>query len=376
MGEIPPLPGGKPWQTRVLYPNAPFGLNPAEVTLAEAVKSRGYATACIGKWHLGDAKEFMPQNQGFDSFFGTLYTNDTPGNDLVRGYEVIEKNPNQDLFTSKLTDESLKFIRQSKDKPFFLFLSHIMPHVPIHASEKFRSKSQSGLYGDVIEELDDSTGQVLDLLDELKIADNTIVIFTSDNGPWLAKGESGGLATPLKGGKGSSHEGGQREPCIIRWPGKIPAGKVCHEIAVNFDLMPTLVKLAGGTMPSDRIIDGKDISPLLFDLDSAKSPHDRFYFYSGNKMHGVRSGRWKLKVPTTLNEEFGGYLKLENPQTMLPRALYDLQTDPGEQKNVLADHPDDAKRLQAMIEEGREELGDSRRDMVGKNVRPIGKIER
>jgi arylsulfatase A len=375
MGEIPQVPGGKPWQTRVLYPDAPFGLNPSEITIARLLKTRGYAMGIIGKWHLGDRKPFMPLDHGFDYFFGCLYTNDTPGITFTRGYEKIEGEIDQATFTDRYTDESIRFIREHRDKPFFLFLSHTMPHVPIHVAERFRGKSAGGLYGDVIEALDESTGKILDLLAELKLDGNTLVIFTSDNGPWLAKGESGGSATPLRGGKGGSYEGGQRVPCILRWPGVIPPGGVCHELAVNFDFFTTLANLAGAPIPSDRIIDGKDLGDLMRGKPGAKSPHDYFIYYNGNRMHGVRAGQWKLKIPTTLAEEFGDYAKLDNPQTIIPRALYNLETDPGEQKNVLKDHPDVAEKLQAMIEAAREDLGDSRRNLMGKNVRPIGQVQ-
>jgi arylsulfatase A-like enzyme len=372
MGEIPPVPEGKPWQTRVLYPQARFGLNPDEITIAELLKARGYVTGIVGKWHLGDRKPFMPLDHGFDSFFGCLYTNDTPGVTFARGYEIIPGEIDQTTFTDRFTDESIQFIRQNRDKPFFLFLSHIMPHVPIHAAERHRGKSAGGLYGDVIEALDESTGKVLDLLKELKIDENTLVIFTSDNGPWLAKGENGGSATPLRGGKGGCYEGGMRVPCIMRWPGVIPAGKVCSELTVNFDLYPTIAQVAGAAIPTDRIIDGKDLGDLMRGKPGAKAPHEYFIYYNGNRMHGVRSGPWKLKIPTTLAEEFGDYAKLDNPQTIIPRALYNLDLDPGEQKNVLKDHPDVVENLQPMIESAREDLGDSRRNLVGKNVRPIG----
>src|SRR6185437_4312063 len=277
----------------------------------------------------------------------------------------------------RYTAEALKFIREHHTKPFFLFFSHNMPHVPVAAAKRFLGKSGAGLYGDTVLQIDDSTGQVLDLLKELKIDDNTLVLFTSDNGPWLIHGESGGLAEPFKGGKGSSAEGGQREPFIMRWPGKIPAGTVCHELTVMFDLLPTFAAIGGGKLPADRIIDGKDISALAFGTPGAKSPHDRFIYYNGDKMYGVRYAQWKLKIPTTLAEEFGDYFKgLENPQTPMPRALFNLDWDPGEQKNVLEDHPDVFKHLQAMIEDARVDLGDSRRKEVGKNVRPIGKVNR
>jgi arylsulfatase A-like enzyme len=373
MGEFPLLPGGKPWQTRVLFRNAPFGLNPEEQTVGKLFKGAGYATACIGKWHLGDQKPFMPTSHGFDQFFGILYTNDMPPVGFVRGEETIESKIDQTTITGRYTEEALKFIRANKDGRFFLFLSHTMPHVPLAASEKFKGKSAGGRYGDTVEEIDDSTGRILDSLKELNIDGQTLVIYTSDNGPWLAKGENGGMATPLRGGKGGSYEGGFRVPCIVRWPGTIPPGTICRELATQMDFLPTLARLTGASL-SGGPIDGKDISDLLLARPEAKSPHESFFYYSGNRLHAVRSGKWKLKVPTTLGEEFAGYLQIENAETEIPRALYDLENDPGEQKSVLADHPEVAKRLQAMIESAREDLGDSRRKMTGKNVRPMGRI--
>jgi arylsulfatase A-like enzyme len=376
IGEIPQVPGGKPWQTRVLYPGARFGLNPDETTIAEILKSRGYATACIGKWHLGDKKPFMPLDHGFDRFFGTVYTNDTPNVGFVRGYDFLDEKVDHTTFTDRFTDESLQFIRDNaaEKKPFFLYLAHLMPHVPLAVAERFRGKSQGGLYGDVVEALDESTGRILDLLTELKLDENTLVILTSDNGPWLTKGEHGGSATPLRGGKGGTYEGGMRVPCVMRWPGRIPAGSTCSDLATQMDLLPTLAAIAEAKVPADRVIDGKDIRDLVFAKPQAKSPHEAFFYYNGNRLAAVRSGKWKLKIPTLLREEFSDYVKLENPDTVIPRALYDLEHDPGEQKSVLNDHPEVAKELQAMIEAAREDLGDSRRNLTGKNVRPIGEI--
>lgn len=374
MGEIPLIPGGKPWQTRVLYPNAPYGLNPNEITIAKLLKTRGYSTACIGKWHVGDQKPFMPLAHGFDYYFGVLYTPDMPPVNFVRGNDVVERDVDLTTVTDRYDDEASRYIRQHKDGPFFLFFSHMEPHVPIAAAKRWQGKTPRGLYGDVIEQIDESTGKLLDLLKELKIDDNTLVFFTSDNGPWLAKGEHGGLATPLKGGKGGCNEGGQREPFIVRWPGKIPPGQVSHEIVAAFDLYTTIAHVAGAEIPKDRIIDGKDISDLMYGKPGAKSPHEAFYYYDGNKLTAVRSGPWKLKVVTTINEEFGGYAKFEDGAMKVPRALYNLEFDPGEQKNVIADHPDIDKQLVALLDAAREDLGDSRRDMQGKNVRPIGHV--
>jgi arylsulfatase A-like enzyme len=372
MGEFPLLPNGKPWQTRVLYRNAPFGLDPQIPTLGKVLKSAGYATSCIGKWHLGDQKPFLPTSHGFDEYFGILYTPDMPPVDFVRGETVVEQKIDINSVCQRYTSEAETFIRAHKDGPFFLFLSHTYPHVPLGASEQFKGKSARGLYGDACEEIDASTGRVLDVLKELNIDDHTLVIYTSDNGPWLSKGEAGGSAVPFRGGKGGSYEGGMREPCILRFPGKIPAGSVCREMATQMDFLPTLARLAGASAPTN--IDGKDITDLVMARAGAKTPHESFFYYVGDRLHAVRSGKWKLKVPTTLQEEFSGYAKLENPETEIPRALFDLENDPGEQKSVLGDHPDVAKKLQAMIEWAREDIGDSRRHMTGKNVRPVGRI--
>jgi arylsulfatase A len=375
MGEFPLLPNGKPWQTRVLFRNAPFGLNPQEVTIPKVLKSAGYATTCIGKWHLGDQKPFLPTSHGFDSYFGILYTPDMPPVDFVRGEKIVEQKIDLDTVCERYTDEAVKFLRDHKDGPFFLFLSHTYPHVPLAAGKSYRGKSARGLYGDACEEIDVSTGRVLDALKELQLDDNTLVVFTSDNGPWLAKGEDGGSAFPFRGGKGGSYEGGFREPCVMRLPGTIPAGSVCHEMATQMDLLPTIAHLTGVASAVPQGIDGKDITDLMTAKPGAKTPHESFFYYVGDRLHAVRSGQFKLKVPTTLNEEFAGYLKIENPETEIPRALYDLENDPGEQKSVLANYPDVAKRLQAMIEAAREDLGDSRRHMVGKNVRLVGRVQ-
>jgi arylsulfatase A-like enzyme len=374
MGEFPLLPGGKGWQTRVLFRNAPFGLNPDEYTLGKMFKSAGYSTMCIGKWHLGDQQPFVPTSHGFDSYFGILYTPDMPPVNFVRDEKIVEQKIDLDTVIDRYDAEALKFIRDHKDKPFFLFYSHTYPHVPLAASKAFRGKSARGLYGDAVEEIDNSTGKVLDLLQELKIDEKTIVIFTSDNGPWLAKGEHGGSANPFRGGKGGSYEGGMREPFIIRYPGVVPAGSVCREMATQMDFLPTLSRFAGVTQAPPKPIDGKDITDLLLAKPGAKTPHESFFYYVGNRLHAVRSGHWKLKVPTTLAEEYAGYAKIENPDTEIPRALFNLEDDPAEQKNVLADHKDVFEKLQAMIEQAREDLGDSKRNMVGKGVRPVGRV--
>jgi arylsulfatase A len=286
---------------------------------------------------------------------------------------VIEQKVEQNSITQLYTDESLKFIRANAGKPFFLYLAHNMPHTPIAASERFKDKSAGGLYGDAVEELDDSIGKVLDLLAELKLDDNTLVIFTTDNGPWHIRGEDGGNATPLRAGKGTTYEGGMRVPCIMRWPGKIPAGTTCREMATMMDVMPTVGKFAGASEPSDRTIDGKDIADLLFAKAGAKSQHEAFFYYSGNRLNAVRSEQWKLKFQTTLQEETE-YGKIENPQTPIEPKLYNLLTDPGEQKSVFKDHPDVVKRLTELADAARKDLGDERAGVAGANVRAVGEV--
>jgi arylsulfatase A-like enzyme len=366
-------PKGDARSGRVLYANSPYGLHPDEVTIAEILKSRGYATGMVGKWHLGDAKQFLPTKQGFDSYFGIPYSNDMKPLVYMRGEEVIEQKVEQSSITQFFTEESLKFIRANADKPFFLYLAHNMPHTPIAASDRFKGKSAGRLYGDAVEELDDSVGRLLDLLTELKLDENTLVIYTSDNGPWHIRGEHGGSATPLRAGKGTTYEGGMRVPCIMRWPVKIPAGTVCREIATMMDVMPTVAKFAGASAPTDRTVDGKDIADLLFAKPNSKSPHEAFFYYSGNRLNAVRSGQWKLKFQTTLQEETE-YGKIENPQTPIEPKLFNLLTDPGEQKSVFKDHPVVVKRLTELADGARKELGDERTGVMGANVRAVGEV--
>ena len=370
---IPNAEGVEPVAPNVLSPTSLYGLNPNEITIARALKDRGYATACVGKWHLGCLPPFLPTYHGFDSYFGIPYSNDMKPSPLMRNETTIEEPANQDTLTERYTEEAVRFITEHREKPFFLYLAHNMPHVPLHVSDRFRGKSAGGLYGDVIESIDWSVGQILDTLASLHLDHDTVVVFTSDNGPWLAYGENGGLATPLRAGKGTTYEGGMRVPCIMRWPGAIPKGKVCAELASTIDLLPTFVTLAGGTPPTDRIIDGKDILPLMSCDKDAKTPHDAFYFYAAKQLHAVRSGDWKLKVATPTRSE-DVYRKWEQPEIVVPEALYNLKSDPGEQKNVLKDHPDIAERLRGLAQRAREDLGDSLTKTVGKNTRSAGKV--
>lgn len=357
----------------VLFPDSRCGIHDDEITLAELLKTQGYATACIGKWHLGHHPPFLPTRHGFDYYYGIPYSNDMVPTPILRNEEIIEEPAVQETLTERYTEESIRFIRENKDKPFFLYLAHNMPHVPLFVSNRFEGKSAGGLYGDVIECLDWSVGAVLDALAENGIDGHTLVVFTSDNGPWLQRGEHGGLATPLRAGKGTTFEGGQRVPCIARWPGQIPAGIACDEFAANFDLYPTFARLAGTTPPTDRIIDGKDIWPLLTGAPGARTPHEHFYHYSGGELQAVRSGEWKLRLQTSSRAQ-DIYIGAQVPEFTIPEALYNLKTDIGEQKNVLKDHKEVGDRLRAIAGKAREDLGDLRTGAVGKNVRPLGML--
>ena len=300
--------------TRVLFPRDKGGLDPEETTIADVLKTRGYATACIGKWHLGHLPQFLPTRQGFDYYFGIPYSNDMRygegdptladkyrGGDvpLMRNEEIIELPANQETITKRYTAEAVNFIAKNKDKPFLLYLPHTMPHIPLHASEQFRAKSRRVLYGDVIEEIDFGVGRILAALKEHGLDENTLVIFTSDNGPWLSKALHGGSALPLRGGKFTTFEGGMRVPCIMRWPAKIPAGSVCSEPCATIDILPTLAQLAGVALPQDRIIDGKDIWALMTGAPGSKSPREAFYYYKGERLEAVRCGKLKLALQKT-----------------------------------------------------------------------------
>jgi arylsulfatase A len=372
-----------------LGPKAKVGINEGEVLLPEILKTRGYATAIFGKWHLGDDPRFLPTRHGFDRYFGLPYSNDMwpnhptngknyPQLPLVEGEKVVELMPDQTQLTTWYTERTVKFITENKDKPFFVYLPHSMPHVPLFVSDKFKGKTERGLFGDVIAEIDWSVGQILDTLKAQGLDETTLVLFSSDNGPWLSYGNHAGSAGPLREGKGSTWDGGHLEPTLARWPGKIPAGKVCRELTATIDVLPTFAKLAGGEAPQDRIIDGRDIWPLMSGQEGAKTPHDRFYYYWNTGLEAVRSGPWKLHVPHNYRTLAGEPGKDGQPgpykQAHTDLALYNLLEDRGEQKNVAADHPDVVQRLTALIEEGRADLGDSLTSQEGKNRRPPGRL--
>lgn len=373
-----------------LGPKSRIGISDKEMTIAQLVKPLGYATAIFGKWHLGHHPKFLPTRHGFDEYFGLPYSNDmwplhpTAGSrfpdlplfdqEKIVNPKVTHKDQRQ--LTTWYTEHAVKFIEKNKDKPFLLYVPHNMPHVPLHVSDKFKGKSERGLYGDVIMEIDWSVGQILKTLKKNKLDENTLVIYTSDNGPWLSYGDHAGSAGPLREGKGTSWDGGQREPTIMRWPGRIHAGKVCSEVAGTIDVFATVAKLTGAKLPKHKI-DGLDISALMFGKPGAKSPHEAYYFYWGRHLQGIRSGKWKLHFPhayRSLDGGKGGTGGKPVPYKTLKTglALFDLSKDIGEKHNVADKHPEVVKRLKALAEKAREDLGDRRRK--GSGVRPPGRL--
>ena len=374
----------------VLFPRNRNGLHPDEITVAEVLKTKGYATACIGKWHLGHLEPFLPTRQGFDYYFGIPYSNDmwldaanaklAPDINLregmtrerirtekykrnwvplMRGEEVIEYPADQTTLTKRYTEEAVRFIAENKDRPFFLYLPHSMPHLPMAVSPAFKGRTET-LFGDVMEEIDWSVGEILKALDQHGLTRKTLVIFTTDNG--TKSGSSG----PLRAKKGSIYEGGIRVPCIMRWPGRIPAGRVCSEVAATIDILPTLAYLTGAEVPSDRIIDGKNIWPLMRGDSGAKSPHEAYCLAHGGG--AVRSGKWKF-YPTGVRKRGRRRRGQARPVHVQPpkAELYDLSADLSEITNVAEKHPDVVKRLLAVY---RDHINDLRA-----NKRPAGTVE-
>jgi arylsulfatase A len=357
-----PIRSGMSAGRRVLFPNSKGGLPPDEVTVAEALKEGGYATAHIGKWHLGIHEGSRPQDQGFDYTIGLPYSNDmdaradlprgavgsaSPPEDgwnvpLIRNGEIVEKPARQTELTKRYTEETIGFIRKNRERPFFVYLAHTMPHVPVFASPQFKGKSRRGIYGDTVEEIDWSVGQILSALGELKLAGNTFVFFTSDNGPWLTQGLQGGSAGLLREGKGSTWEGGMRVPGIAWWPGRIKSG-VTSEPANGMDLFTTALRLAGARVPDDRPIDGADLSPLLLEREPlAQRP---FIYYRGNQIAAVRLGNWKAHFFTQ-----SGYGQPQ-PERHDPPLLYHMEEDPSEKLNVAAEHTAELDELLRAVEQ-------------------------
>ena len=367
--------------------NFPY-VHEKEILLPKVLQQAGYATGMIGKVDItqrrrGFKPELNPVRRGFDYWFGVVGANDSGQVHWVhRNEEKIEETAGVDDLTRRYTDEALAFIRKNKDRPFFLYIAHTMAHVVLGATEPFRGRSERGLYGDVIEELDASTGEIVDLLKELNLDQNTIVVYTSDNGPWSNHSlpqytadieDHAGSAGPLRGAKGTTWEGGIRVPCVMWGPGYIPAGAVTREIATTMDLLPTFIAMAGAELPSDRTLDGRDISPLMLGEPGAKSPHEAFYYYRETHLDAVRSGQWKLVYPRPGRDESewllsrGGAFLGEILEPVTELELYNLESDIGEQNNVAAQHPDVVERLTALADKARAELGDY--DRIGSGVR-------
>ena len=320
------------------YYGMPWGLPVEEITLAQALQGVGYSTCCVGKWHLGDLPRYLPHHRGFDHYFGLLHSNDAFPLRLYRNDEVIEPSPvNQDFLTRKYTEEALGWIQQNQGGPFFLYLAHTFPHIPLHASPEFRGRSKGGLYGDAVEELDWSAGKIMAALDQYGLADNTLIFFTSDNGPWFE-----GSTDILRGRKGQTLDGGMRVPGIARWPRVIPAGTVTDEMSMNFDLFSTALTMAGAQVPDDRAIDGKNILPLL--KGEGQTPHQALFFYQGRKLQAVRTGQWKY------HRVHQGWAEL---RSILPKRpmLFDLETDPNESYNVIDLYPKVAQEMEAMMKD-------------------------
>ncbi|MCU0962267.1 MAG: sulfatase [Pirellulaceae bacterium] len=386
-----------------LGPNAEIGIHPDETTLAEVCRARGYATACFGKWHLGHHPKFLPLQHGFDEYFGLPYSNDMwpqhpefvnlpaaadgsrpgfPPLPLIEGNAVI--NPNvtsveQCQLTTWYTERAVDFIARHAAQSFFLYVPHAMVHVPLHVSEKFRGRSTRGLFGDVMMEVDWSVGQILEAVERQGLDEHTLVIFTSDNGPWLSYGDHAGSAGPLREGKGTEFEGGVRVPALMRWPGQIPAGHVCRELATTTDILPTVAALIGAPLPP-RAIDGHDIRALLFAQPGALSPHPVHYCYGpGDELQAVRDRKWKLHLPhryRTLAGRPGGTggVPVAYSTATIGLELFDLEHDPGETTNVADRFPEEVARLQALAEQARHDLGDTLTNRTGAGVRPAGRL--
>jgi arylsulfatase A-like enzyme len=359
---------------QVLFPKANKGLNPNEITVAEILKEQGYNTACIGKWHLGDQNEFLPTKQGFDYYYGIPYSNDMNRDfcplPLMEMETVIEAPVDQNTLTKRYTEKVVEYIKANNPKetgkPFFVYFPHAMTHNPLHASESFRGKSANGIYGDAVEEIDWSTGEILKVLKELGIRENTMVMFSSDNG---AAKPFGGTNAPLYGWKASTFDGGQRVPFLVWWPGKIKAGIQNSAMINAMDVMPTIAKIAGSSAPHDRIIDGKDISTQIFE-ENTTSPHEFFAYYQKEQLQAIRSGNWKLQLP--LDSMYANIHRVGFKEGQ-PLKLIDLSNDITEQNDVSSENPEIVKKLMGFANQIRNDIGDL--NVPPTNQRKAGMVE-
>lgn len=367
------------------------GIHEREMTIAELLKQRDYRTAIFGKWHLGHHRPFLPLQNGFDEYYGLPYSNDMwpyhptskafPELPMYEGNEIVDHDVNaedQTHLTSSYTKRAVDFIDKSAGEPFFLYVAHSMPHVPLFCEPEFEGASEQGAYGDIIQEIDWSVGEILQALERNGIADDTLVIYTSDNGPWLSYGNHAGSAGPLREGKGTAWEGGVREPCIMRWPNRIPAGRDCGEMMMTIDILPTLAAITETQLP-DHKIDGLNVLPVLLGEPDAQSPHEALFYYYGTELRAVRKGDWKLVFPHRYRSLKGepGNDGMPGPYQQLQCGLelYNLRTDVGERSDVASEHPEVVKQLQALAESIREELGDSLVQRQGSGLRAPGRVE-
>ncbi len=369
---------------------AKHGLNPEETTIAEMLKGNGYQTGMVGKWHLGHLAEFLPTKQGFDSYFGLPYSNDMwphhpesknyyPPLPLFENENIIETIDDQSQLTTRYTGKALEFIQKNQKTPFFLYLAHSMPHVPLYVSDKFKGKSKQGLYGDVMMEIDWSVGEIRKKLKELGLDENTLIIFTSDNGPWISYGGHAGLTGGLKEGKGTSWEGGIRVPAIFTWPGKIPAGKVQAEAAMTIDILPTLAGITNSELPKLKI-DGGNIWPQIQGKETESKPY--FAYYNRNELQAVIFGKWKLVFPheyrtiPTRTEMRNDGIPVKYSMTKLEQAvLFDLSKDPNETRDISAENPEILAKLNGFAKSSRADLGDALTKSEGSGLRKAGRVQ-
>jgi arylsulfatase A-like enzyme len=355
----------------VLFPGDSCGLHPGEITIARLLREAGYATALIGKWHCGDQPEFLPTRHGFDHYYGLPYSNDMGRMrfrgggvplPLLRGEEVIQQQPDQTCLTERYVEEAATFLRAHRDRPFFLYFAHLHVHLPLLVSERFLAVSQNGPYGAAVACIDWATAALRAELAQLGLLDNTLIVFTSDNGSRVR--DEGGSNAPLRGTKSFNHEGGLRVPCIVRWPAHVPAGTVCAELTTAMDFLPTFAAVAGASLPTDRVLDGRDLTALWTDADGVvRSPHDAFFYTWKNEIEAVRQGAWKLVLR---GHDARGSFDL--------RELYDLATDIGETTNLYDSRPDKVAELQRAFDRGARELGDERTGQPGRDLRPVGRV--
>lgn len=389
-----------------LMPWAEVGINSDETTIAEMLKTIGYRTGIIGKWHLGHHEKFLPLQHGFDYYYGIPYSNDMwpvdfdgvpiklkdttdrkmryPVLPLIEGNKKVGEVPDlkgQDKLTTDYTERAVKFIESNKDKPFFLYLPHSMVHIPLGVSDKFRGKSKQGLYGDVMMEVDWSVGEIMKALEKNRLEYNTLLIFTSDNGPWLNFGNHAGSTGGLREGKGTSWEGGQRVPCIMRWPKEIQPGVICNKLASSIDLLPTIAAVAGVKLP-DKKIDGVNLYPLLLGVKDAMPRHEFLYYYRQNSLEAVQRDYWKLVLPHENAQSYRGQKPGNDGwpgkyglEKITAFELYDLRRDPGEWYNVAEYYPEKVKELQSLADEARKDLGDDITGAPGSNRRKIGSLK-